>query len=678
MIRASSPIAFAAALALGGAAFAQVPGAGIAGGSAVQAAQPQARQQPHIVDGPAPAWVKPFDVDLKAPAKGGPATLLHVERQTRLDGMNTAIELKLAFRIDSPQGLPLATVAMPDLAPFHVVTLSEASLIRGGVKIASLKASDFELSPTNRTPGLEAPDFLWNATARFDGVQVGDIVVLSYTVAGSSPDQTKRAARLYLKSPTSGGISPARLIQRVIWPAAHSVVLQRSYDAAALTPSDIGDYREILIDQSPPEVAETEEGAPAEDQRAPFVDVTEFSGWAEVANDLAALHEPLIARSSAAKTIAAEIRAQSSDPAVQVVLALRKVQDEVAYYEMGLSSGGYTPRPPDEVWRRRAGDCKDKATLFVAILRALGIDAEPAAVQAPASSALSSDNVSPREGAASPIAFNHEIARVVVGGKVYWLDATRELQRGPLDSIDQFQDGWALPLKAGVTDLERIEPPAPAPPLVREDLVYDFRTVPGKLTVKIKRTDRGAAADVARQLIAASQPSLFSAYYDERLGARTDGWTVAPMAASDDVSGEVVTSAEQEIDSPFQTLQVDGKPMDVFLDRARLRLNLPVLSLSDKPRKLPVYIFRRYSYAEHIEIDLPDDPKYQIVFQAQHIETPAFVFDAVGRQLGPRSAVLDYTLRAKTGEVPASDGVSEFESLSRVGAVLPVIVAHRQ
>lgn len=673
MKRAGSPIAIAlaaAAIAIAGAAFAQT--------ASDPQAQVQTHPQPRIVDGPAPAWVEAFKLDLSPPPKGGPASLLHEERQTRLDGADTQVELKIAFRIDSPQGLSLATVSMPDLAPYEHVILNEASLIRGGVKLSSLKASDFELSPTNRTPGLEAPDFLWNATARFDGVQVGDVVVLGYTVTDSGPDQHKRAARLYLKSTASDGVAPQRLIQRVIWPSDHTVVMQRSYDAPQIAPKDMGDYREVLIDQAPPQIVETEAGAPPDDQRPPFVDITEFSSWTEVAQSLYALHEPLIEGSAAAKAIAAEIRAQSPDPAVQVVLALRKVQDEVAYYEMGLSTGGYTPRSPDEVWRRRAGDCKDKATLFVAILRALGVEAAPAAVQAPATTELDSDNVSPREGAASPIAFNHEIARVVVGGKVYWLDATRELQRGPLSSIDQFQDGWALPLMPGVSDLERIEPPAPTPPLVSQDMVYDFASAPGKLTIRIKRTDRGAAADVARQLIAASQPSLFTDYYGERLGARSDAWQVPPKPQEDDASGEVITSAVEEIDSPFQTMEVEGKPLDVFLDRARLRLNLPVLALARETRRLPVYFFRRYSYAEHIEVDLPDDPKYQIVFQAQHIETPAFAFDATARQTGPRTAVLDYQLRAKTGEAPAADGIAEFDALNRVGAVLPVIVARQK
>ncbi len=454
--------------------------------------------------------------------------------------------------------------------------------------------------------------------------------------------------------------------------------MQRSYDAAELKAQDLGDDREVLIDQTPPPIAETETGAPPSDQRAPFVDITEFSTWAEVASSLAVLHEPLLQNSAAAKAIAKQIRAQSADPAVQVVLALRKVQDEVAYYEVGLASGGYTPQAPDDTWRRRAGDCKDKATLFVAILRELGIEADPAAVQAPASSELESDSVSPREGAPSPIAFNHEIARVVVGGKVYWLDATRELQRGPLDSIDQFQDGWALPIKTGVADLERVEPPQPTPPLVSQDMVYDFASAPGKLTIRVKRTDHGAAADVARELIASSQTSVFDSYYGERLGARNDDWAQPPKAVADDASGDVVTTAVEQIDEPFQSVELDGKPLDVFLDRARLRLNLPVLSLSREPRRLPVYFFRRYSYAEHIEVDLPADQKYLIVFQPVHIETPAFVFDATGRQAGPRTAVLDYMLRAKTGEAPAADGVAEFDALSKVAAILPVMVARRQ
>jgi transglutaminase-like putative cysteine protease len=55
----------------------------------------------------------------------------------------------------------------------------------------------------------------------------------------------------------------------------------------------------------------------------------------------------------------------------------RWVAQDVRYVSISLGRGGYVPRAPEEVLRTGYGDCKDKATLFVAALRHLGVEAYP-------------------------------------------------------------------------------------------------------------------------------------------------------------------------------------------------------------------------------------------------------------------------------------------------------------
>jgi transglutaminase-like putative cysteine protease len=58
------------------------------------------------------------------------------------------------------------------------------------------------------------------------------------------------------------------------------------------------------------------------------------------------------------------------------VVALHKwVAQEIRYVSVALGEGGYRPRTPDEVVSTGFGDCKDKATLFVAALRSWDIPA---------------------------------------------------------------------------------------------------------------------------------------------------------------------------------------------------------------------------------------------------------------------------------------------------------------
>lgn len=78
---------------------------------------------------------------------------------------------------------------------------------------------------------------------------------------------------------------------------------------------------------------------------------------------------------ASAKLAAVVKPAASRDDTLRAVH--RWVAQDVRYVSIALGMGGYRPRTPDEVVRTGFGDCKDKATLFVASLGALGIPAYP-------------------------------------------------------------------------------------------------------------------------------------------------------------------------------------------------------------------------------------------------------------------------------------------------------------
>ncbi|MEO7217389.1 MAG: DUF3857 and transglutaminase domain-containing protein [Gemmatimonadaceae bacterium] len=94
----------------------------------------------------------------------------------------------------------------------------------------------------------------------------------------------------------------------------------------------------------------------------------------------------------------------------------RWVAQDIRYVGIELGIGGYQPRMPDTVIATGYGDCKDKATLFVAALGHLGITAYPV---------LLSINATARRDIPSAGQFNHEIAAVPVGnGNYQFVDLT--------------------------------------------------------------------------------------------------------------------------------------------------------------------------------------------------------------------------------------------------------------
>jgi hypothetical protein len=126
----------------------------------------------------------------------------------------------------------------------------------------------------------------------------------------------------------------------------------------------------------------------------------------------------------------------------------RWVAQDIRYVSIALGLGGYQPRTPEETMRTAFGDCKDKATLFVAALARLGIPAFPVL--------LDSDGAADRR-LPSIAQFDHVIAAVKVGDRYQYTDLTAELV--PYGEIPfSYQGGFGV-LVRGDGSSEEVEFP---------------------------------------------------------------------------------------------------------------------------------------------------------------------------------------------------------------------------
>jgi transglutaminase-like putative cysteine protease len=96
----------------------------------------------------------------------------------------------------------------------------------------------------------------------------------------------------------------------------------------------------------------------------------------------------------------------------------RWVAQDFRYVSISLGIGGYQPRVPEEVFRTRAGDCKDKAALFVALARSHGFEAHPV---------LLSSVGGVETGLPTILQFDHAIAAVRLDGQWVYLDLTEDI-----------------------------------------------------------------------------------------------------------------------------------------------------------------------------------------------------------------------------------------------------------
>lgn len=107
------------------------------------------------------------------------------------------------------------------------------------------------------------------------------------------------------------------------------------------------------------------------------------------------------------------------------------VAKDVRYVAIALGQGGYQPRSPADVVTTGYGDCKDKATLFIALMTRLGVQANPVL--------LSAGGKVERE-LPTIAQFNHAIAAVDRPSGRLFVDLTAgDVPWGALPSPDQGQ-----------------------------------------------------------------------------------------------------------------------------------------------------------------------------------------------------------------------------------------------
>jgi len=134
-----------------------------------------------------------------------------------------------------------------------------------------------------------------------------------------------------------------------------------------------------------------------------------FSNWSDVSKWASALHDPQVIVDDAVAGKARELTANAKTELEQIRAIGTYVQNlQYIAVDIGVGHGsGYRPRASTMVLGRGYGDCKDKANLMRAMLRALKIEAYPIAI-------YSGDPGFVHEQWPSPKQFNHCIIAVKV------------------------------------------------------------------------------------------------------------------------------------------------------------------------------------------------------------------------------------------------------------------------
>lgn len=178
----------------------------------------------------------------------------------------------------------------------------------------------------------------------------------------------------------------------------------------------------------------------------PMVEFATGASWAAVARGYSQMAEPQIDPAR----VKALVPAAGGDQMETIRRIVARLHKEVRYTGVEFGQAAIQPQTGTEVLKRHFGDCKDKAALLVAMLRAAGIPAHMALLDVGPGLDVTADLPGMNE-------FDHAIVFVPAaeaGGQPLWIDATAEYAEvATLPSMDQ--DRQALVIAEGTTALTK-------------------------------------------------------------------------------------------------------------------------------------------------------------------------------------------------------------------------------
>lgn len=253
---------------------------------------------------------------------------------------------------------------------------------------------------------------------RFRNLRAGDVIELEYTI---SPLTNENPYGQYFAQLVAFGSSIPSDFQRYVLRSPREIHLsssERSLSPVTLQRRSNEDVR--IWEKSNVAALVREPRSPSWSEQGAYVHISNFDSWQALGKWYTNLIRPQFKLNSDLKQQVDRIVRAHPNRLDRVAAIDELVLKNTRYVALELGVYGFKPYPVTQTFARRFGDCKDKASLMVALLRAADIDADIALVR---TKPLGDIIAQP----ASVSVFDHAI--VYVPEFDLWLDGTAEFSR---------------------------------------------------------------------------------------------------------------------------------------------------------------------------------------------------------------------------------------------------------
>lgn len=250
---------------------------------------------------------------------------------------------------------------------------------------------------------------------RFRDLSVGDVVELEYTLTPASRENPY--GKYFAELVPFGSALPCNL-QRYIVRAPGELHLSSAQHLLGAPEIRKSSSEVIYVwERRGIPALVREPRSPSWSEQGAYVHVSNFRNWEELGQWYAELVRPQFTLSPELENLVSDLVAHHPNKLDRVAEIDDLVLKNTRYVAQEFGVYGFKPYPVSQTYARRFGDCKDKASLMVALLRAAGIDAQIALVRT-----QRLGEIMPQP--ASAAIFDHAI--VYVPEFDLWLDGTAE------------------------------------------------------------------------------------------------------------------------------------------------------------------------------------------------------------------------------------------------------------
>lgn len=401
-----------------------------------------------------------------------------------------------------------------------------------------------------------------------------------------------------------------------------------------------------------------------------------FESWTNVSKWYSELADPQSAPDDALALKARELTTNAKTE-LEKIQAIGRFVQNLQYVSIQIGIGGYRPHTAAEVFAKKYGDCKDKATLMRAMLRVVKIDSYAVLI-------YSGDRTFVREDWASPNQFNHCIIAVKIGdetkspsvvqhpslGRLLIFDATDDAT--PVGDLPWHEQGsFALVAAGDAGALLRM--PTIDPESCRSERQAEVAlNSDGSIRAVLKERYEGQTAARQRGAFRGLSRPEYTKMIESWITNGVSGASVSKIEPSDS-STEGRFALDVEFTAPAYAQQMQS----LLIFKPALVSRREFLNLTNADRKHPV-VLESGAYTETVRVKLPAGFAVDELPDSLKIDEP-FGNYAATYEVKDDQLVFTRTFVQRATTIPANNYTSVRRFYERIRALeqAPVVLAKK-